>query len=73
MTILLNEILDFKAEDTKALVSRITNNAFHYQEFHTAAHSVKNEVHLPKLLLSIFIYLITCSSAANGSKQSRNV
>ena len=73
MTILLNEILDFEADNTKALVSRITNNVFHYQEFHTAARSVRNEVYLPKLLLSIFIYLITCSSAANGSKQSRNV
>jgi hypothetical protein len=69
---LLTEILNFKSENTKALVSTITGNVFSYVEFHEVAKTVKSKVYLPKLLFIEFIYLVMCSFALYGSRQSRN-
>jgi hypothetical protein len=69
---LLTEILNFKGENTKALVSTITDNVFFYEQFHEVAKTVKVQVYLPKQLCVECIYLLTSSSALYGTRQSRN-
>ena len=70
---LLTEILEFKSKNTQTLASTITDTVFYYPEFLGAAKIVDQQVTLPKLLFVCFIYLVTCSSAKNGSRQSRKL
>ena len=70
---LLTKILEFKSKDTQTLASAITDTVFYYPEFLEAAKIVDQQVTLLKLLFAHFIYLVTHSSAKNGSRLSRKL
>jgi hypothetical protein len=70
---LLTEIVEFKSQNTQTLASTITDTVFYYREFLEAAQIVDQQVALPKFLFVSFIYLVTCSSAKNGLRQSRKL